>query len=494
MIAVWHKFPEVETSPEDLTVYCAAGIRKPVEEAAIAFQKEFGVKITLDYDSSGALEGKLQLDRDSNKSRADLYIPADLSFANRAREKGLTAESIQLASFNLVLASSPKENLAFSSLDEFLALEVPFVLCNEAAGVGKTTKATLEKLGKWEMFDAAKKTASPRVTDAAAAVVASDIVQAGFLWNTTAKQFGLKIHNLPELANVSSRITANVSSSSQKARQALFFARYLAAPSKGQMHFAKHHFMGVAGDKWKEKPELIIYCGGVNREAVTQTLRDFEKREGCAIIEQFAGCGSLVANIKAIDMSKAKTAMPDAFLTCDASYMGKVDSLFRGARDVSSTDIVMLVRKGNPKNLRTLEDLGRQDLSLGTTDQKISTLGDLTWQLLAKAGVNEKIKANGTWEVTTPTAHELILQMEGHPKLDVALVYLANCQNLSKGQFETIAINDPIARATQNIAVYDYSAFPHMTGRLVEAITSLDSKARFLNAGFRWKAKDAKAN
>jgi hypothetical protein len=108
--------------------------------------------------------------------------------------------------------------------------------------------------------------------------------------------------------------------------------------------------------------------------------------------------------------------------------------------------------------------------------------------------VDEKIKANGTWEVTTPTAHELILQMEGHPKLDVALVYLANCQNLSKGQFETIAINDPIARATQNIAVYDNSAFPHMTGRLVEAITSLDSKARFLNAGFRWKAEDAKAN
>ena len=181
MIVVWNKFPEEETSPTDLIVYCAAGIRKPVEEAAIAFQKEFGVKITLDYDSSGALEGKLQLDRDSNKSRADLYIPADLSFSKRAREKGLTAESIQLASFSLVLATSPKANLSFSSLDEFLELEVPFVLCNEAAGVGKTTKATLENLGKWEMFDAAKKTASPRVTDAAAAVVASDIVQAGFL-------------------------------------------------------------------------------------------------------------------------------------------------------------------------------------------------------------------------------------------------------------------------------------------------------------------------
>ena len=39
---------------EDLTVYCAAGIRLPVEEAATAFEKEFGFRIALNYDSSGA--------------------------------------------------------------------------------------------------------------------------------------------------------------------------------------------------------------------------------------------------------------------------------------------------------------------------------------------------------------------------------------------------------------------------------------------------------
>ncbi len=126
MLVVWNKFPDNEASPDDLVVYCAAGIRLPVEETAAAFQKEFGVRITLDYDSSGALEGKLQLDRDSNKSRADLYIPADVSFATRAKSKGLTAESLPVASFRLVLASVPKANLSFSTLDEFLALETPF--------------------------------------------------------------------------------------------------------------------------------------------------------------------------------------------------------------------------------------------------------------------------------------------------------------------------------------------------------------------------------
>jgi ABC-type molybdate transport system substrate-binding protein len=434
------------------------------------------------------------LDRDSDKSRADLYIPADVSFAERAKGKGLTSESIPIASFRLVLASSPEAGLSFSTLDEFLALEVPFSICNVAAGVGKKTKGTLEKLGKWEAFEAARKTSSPRVTDAAAAIATSDAVQAGFVWNTTARQFGLKIHELPELAKVQSSISVNVTTASAKPAQALLFARYLAAPEKGQTHFAKHHFSGVKGDAWEKSPELTVYCGGVNRDAVYQTLRDFEKREGCRILELFNGCGSLVANIRTIGQNKSSTTMPDAFLTCDASYMTKVEELFGEARDVSGTDVVMLVRKGNPKGLRTLADLGKEGISLGTTDPKASTLGDLSWQLLEKAGVASKIKVNDSWEVTTPTAHELILQMEGHPKLDVTLVYLANCQNLTKDKFETITIADPLAKATQNIAISRDSRFPQLTSRLIEAITSTTSRERFLSAGFHWKAIGSSEN
>jgi molybdate transport system substrate-binding protein len=494
LLFLWKKFPGNEPTPDDLVVYCAAGIRLPVEEAATAFEKEFGVSITLDYDSSGALEGKLQLDRDSDKSRADLYIPADVSFAERAKGKGLTLESIPIASFRLVLASSPKQGLSFSTLDEFLALDVPFSICNVAAGVGKKTKGTLEKLGKWEAFESAKKTTSPRVTDAAAAIATSDAVQAGFVWDTTAKQFGLKIHELPELAKVQSRISVNVTTATTKPAQALLFARYLAAPEKGQNHFDKHHFSWVKGDAWEKNPELTVYCGGVNRDAVYQTLRDFEKREGCRILEFFSGCGSLVANIKTVAQNKSNTTMPDAFLTCDASYMAKVDELFGEARDVSGTDVVMLVRKGNPKGLKTLADLGKEGVSLGTTDPKASTLGDLSWQLLEKTGVASKIKNNDSWEVTTPTAHELIMQMEAHPKLDVTLVYLANCQNLTKDKFETIAIADPLAKATQNIAVSKNSRFPQLTARLIETITSTTSRERFINAGFYWKVPDSSGN
>ena len=47
----------------------------------------------------------------------------------------LTTESIPVASFRLVMASSPKANLSFSTLDEFLALEEPFHLYRVAAAL-----------------------------------------------------------------------------------------------------------------------------------------------------------------------------------------------------------------------------------------------------------------------------------------------------------------------------------------------------------------------
>ena len=83
--------------------------------------------------------------------------------------------------------------------------------------------------------------------------------------------------------------------------------------------------------------------------------------------------------------------------------------------------------------------------------------------------------------------------MEGHTKLDVALVYEANCQQLTD-KFELVQIDLPRARAVQNIAVGKGTRHPHLTGRLMEAILSAQSKARFLGNGFSWEAGETKEN
>lgn len=472
-----------ETAKKSLVVYCAAGIRKPVEEIARAYEEEFGVTIRLDYGSSGEMEGKLALDLESGATRADLYIPADQSFADRAKGKGLTRESVPLAKFRLALAVKPDSTHDFKTIDGLLESGVDFVVCDELAGVGKKTKKVLSGIGKWEAVNARKKTSFARVPEAANAVKNSDVTAAGFLWDSTAMQFGLKILDMPELEPGRATISANVTEGASKPTQALHFARYLAAPEKGMPAFKRHHFTPIVGDAWADVPEIVAYCGGVNRNALKETLANFEKREGCVIKTTYAGCGTIIGNIEA-----GEFAMPDAFMTCDATYMDMVQDSFLTPRDVSSTRVVMLVRKGNPKRIRALKDLTRDGVTVGTTEPRHSTLGALSWQMFEQVGIKAELEKKKSVIVTTPTAHELILAMEGHTKLDAALVYEANCQHLTDG-FELVQIDLPRARAVQNVAVGKTTKYPHLSARLMDAILSARSKERFEGNGFSWEAK-----
>ena len=469
----------------DLVVYCAAGIRKPVEAAAKQYEKDYQIEIRLDYGSSGELESKLALEKETGVARCDLYIPADAFFSDRARSKGLTRESIPLAQQSVVIAIKPDANENFSSVREFLDQDLSYVICNEQAGVGKKTKAQLDLHGLWERTFEGKKASFPRVPEAANAVKTSEDIDAALIWDATARNFGLKIVPCPELDGSEATVSADVTTTTQKANAALHFARYLAAPEKGKPFFKKFHFDTVPGDPWSEVPELVIYCGGVNRNAIAKTLAEFEKREGCLIKTHYAGCGTIVGNIQA-----GKFLIPDAFLTCDASYLTMVESDFLTANDVSSTKVIIMVRKGNPKSIHQLEDLAKPGVSVGTTDPNMSTLGALSWRLFEEAGVKELMVSNQNVIVTTPTAHELILQMEGHTKLDAALVYEANCQNLTD-KFELIPIDHETAKAVQNIAVGKASHFPLLSERLLTSILSKTSKDRFLDQGFQWEAQIA---
>lgn len=471
-----------------LTVYCAAGIRLPVEEAAKQYQVEFGRKVQIDYGSSGELEGRLEIDRRSKKTRCDLYIPADRSFAKRCEEKGLTAESIQLAEFRLVLATKAEETHQFQTVADLLDSKLSYVVCDTKAGVGKKTMTTLQASNNWAAVDKNKKVSFPRVPEAANAIKTSSDIAAGFIWDTTAQQFGLRSIVLDEIKNAVSSISVNVVTTTQRPSEAIHFARYLAAQDKGQQTFPKYGFKPSGTDYWDDRPELVLYCGGVNRNAVDKTLREFEKREGVVIKEQYGGCGTLVTGINSIAGGDSKKGMPDAFMTCDVSYMDKVQNHFEMPMDVSSTNVVMLVRKGNPKQIVSLPDLAKPDIAIGTTNPKMSTLGDISWQLFESAGIKDKVESQKSVMVLTPTAHELIMQMTGHDKLDVALVYEANCQNLSD-QFELVPIDHERARAIQNIATARETRYPALARRLTRAITSAISQQRFEQQGFQWRVQ-----
>ena len=80
-----------------------------------------------------------------------------------------------------------------------------------------------------------------------------------FIWDSVARQFGLKVVELPELEASKADISVAVTSSTRRPR-ALQFSRYLAAPTKGGGVFASHKYQPIAGDALK--PSLRLTAAG----------------------------------------------------------------------------------------------------------------------------------------------------------------------------------------------------------------------------------------
>ena len=468
-----------ESSPESspasdggLVVYCAAGIAKPIADAAAAYEKEFGTRIQLTYGGSGTLLTNLQVAK-----RGDVYLAADTSYITLARERDLLDEALPIARIHPVIAVVKGNPKKIHAVDDLLRADVKLALANpDAASIGKLTQKLLEKSGHWERVKAAATVFKPTVNEIANDVILG-VVDAAVIWDANVRQASrLESVTVPEFENVMEEVTAGVLRSCQDPAAALKFVRYLQAPEKGQKSFAAHGYSIVDGDVWEEAPTLTLYSGGLNRIAIQETLLRFKAREGVDLNVVYNGCGILVGMMKV-------GGAPDAYFACDRSYLVPVQDKFLPAREVSETDMVIIVQKGNPKNVHSMADLAQPDLKLGVANEAQSTLGGLTNRLLEALNLYESVSKN--FKVSSPTADYLVNQM-ATGSLDAAIVYQANVSEVPD-KFDVVRITERSPTAVQPIAVAKDSRHKFLTNRLIDALTSRDSRQRFEAADFRWR-------
>ena len=463
-----------EGTAETLVMYCAAGMKLPVEEIARAYEEEYGTHIQIQYGGSGTLLSSLQVAKEG-----DLYLAADTSYIEIARNKGLVAESLSAATISPVLAVPKGNPKKLNRIAGLLQDGIRVSLGNpDAASVGKTAKKMLTKSGEWAALEAQVQkngVFKPTVNE-----VANDVklgtVDAGIVWDATVRQYPeLDMVILPEARDFVKHITVGILKSTEKPTAALRFARYLTAADRGLPAFKRHGFDIVAGDKWALVPEILYFAGGVNRVAIEKTLAEFQKREGIRINTIYNGCGILLGSIKGGER-------PDVFHTCDASFMKGVENLFGDADAISKTDIMLITQPGNPHDLHRLEDLSKPGLEVGLCNEKQSTLGSLTATMLREKGIYDAVQKNVI--VNTPTADLLVAQVTVG-KLDAAVVYRAN--TLSVGdKAEVLSLPDDNANATQTYAISQKTKYPNLLERLHQTIRSATSKAKFESSGFEY--------
>lgn len=462
---------------ESIDFYCAAGMKLPVESVVKDYEKEFGIKVNIIYGGSGTLLNNLEV-----AQKGDLYLAADYSYIDIARDKGLVAEAIPVNQLRAGIAVPKGNPFNVKTIQDIIDNpKVKIGLANpDAASVGKFTRNVLKKYKYWEAVEKRVKTDGvfTGTVNELANKLKLNSIDVGIVWDAVAAQYPeLEFINVSEFDSKPKNTTIGILKSTENSVRALHFARYLSAKDKGLIHFKNMGFTIVEGDKWMNNPEINFFGGGMLRPAVEQSIREFEKREGVSISTTFNGCGILVSQMNA-------GAEPDAYFACDTEFMDLVQDKFGPATDVTRNDIVIAVAKGNPKGIKTLSDLTKEGIKVGLGHPDKSALGYLTKQMLVKVGLHDKIKKNVT--VDSPTGDFLVNKINLH-SVDAVIIYRSNFQASSTAaeECEMILIKETDATAVQPYAFAKNNEHKELLTRLMNHITK--NQERFLNLGFHWQ-------
>lgn len=458
---------------QPLMLFCAASNRAVMESIRAEYERECGTSIQIQYGASQTLLSSMEV-----SGSGDLYLPADDSFLEIAREKHLIQEILPIARMQGVIAVARGNPKSISQFSDLLRQDVRLVQANpDAAAIGKLTRQVLRKNNLWDGLDKATTAYRTTVTD-----VANDIVvgaaDAGIVYDAVLHTYpDVEFVELAELEPTASQISIGVIATTKQPQTALHFARYVAAKDRGLKHYSEHGFRVSGGDSWNDVPELSVFAGSMLRPAIDETITAFEKREGVLVSRVYNGCGILVAQMKS-------GQRPDVYFACDTEFMAQVPELFPESIDVSQNELVILVQKGNPRQIAALRDLGRDGLRVGVGHEKQCAMGWLTQNTLRAGGVQEEVMANVT--VQTPTGDMLVNQLQTG-SLDAAVVYLSNAAGAAEF-VDAIRIRDiDCSVATQPIAIAPNSDYAQTASRLFERICSSESQESFELEGFRWQ-------
>lgn len=136
--------------------------------------------------------------------------------------------------------------------------------------------------------------------------------------------------------------------------------------------------------------EMLIYCGITMVQPVQEIALDFEKQNKCIVKIIKGGSGDL---LKAIERSQKG----DLYLPGEASYMDACisDGVCRSSVCVGYNWSVMVVRKGNPRNIPPeLKSMTNRSYKVVIADPDTGSIGREAKSVLEKADLFNEVIAN----------------------------------------------------------------------------------------------------
>ena len=181
---------------------------------------------------------------------------------------------------------------------------------------------------------------------------------------------------------------------------------------------------------------LLIYSGAGLKCAMDELGGEFEDETGVDVDIIYGGSGHIFGQL-------STSRRGDIFIPGAQYYtrQGIQEGLLyeNQTRNVTYHIPCILVQKGNPKNISSLDDLARPGIKVALGSVEQCAIGRLSKKMLEKQGLYKDIKANNL-EVTTATVNELLTHVT-IGTVDATIVWEDNVGTLmEQGKVDAIEI------------------------------------------------------
>lgn len=485
---------------EPLRCYVGGTMRPAMEELAKGFEAETGRHVDLDPGDSGESIIKAE-----TTGRGDLIVVHD-PFHGAIEHKGLGQGGWVVATLRPMIAVPKGNPKDIHGLRDLARPGLRLIFTDAVySTAGHLVAVMLKKAGLEEAVE--KNIVSrTRMGGEAANAVVLGTADAAIVWNAVIflrsekleavpiepaylPQTGVDAVTSPTFGYIDMgtiKVTIDVLKSSREPAAARAFAEYCASdkaqevwrrqgfspPPPGQRKLEAVAAPAAAAGGEKADAALFLYVGAALKPVMEDLAEAFRAKTGARVECDFGGSGMLISRLRLAERG-------DIFMPGERWYVEQAvkDGLVASQKDICYFVPVILVQKGNPKNIRSLADLVRPGVRLGLGNPQSCQVGRASDEVFDKNGIaKEAVEKAVVFQ--SVTVNELGVQVTVG-QLDAAIVWDATAAFYAD-KADAIAI-PPARNVVSNVAaaVLKCSAQPARAQAFVDFLLSPEGQAIF---------------
>lgn len=203
--------PHRNGNPDTVRVYCASGLKKPIERLITEFNRLHNSHLEIvRTGGSGELAGQIKTERIAGVDQgADVYITADDQLLEKLKLQEIISRTFPLARQTPVIAVSSQSELNIVDLADLVNNpKIRFGIASERAAIGKLTREIAKDGQYLKLLEQRKSTDSENVMVLAQALVAGSL-DAAVIWDTTVAQINAEQQQTESLLKIAAWAGAN---------------------------------------------------------------------------------------------------------------------------------------------------------------------------------------------------------------------------------------------------------------------------------------------